>query len=344
MCDSRVVSEGTTWVCGVRPAWQTNSGAFSGALSLEADVKFGMVLYPYDVFPDLPALVEYVQRAEELGYDYVGISEHVIFPLEHERTLGQMWWDPIVLATVLANATRSIRLCFTVLILPQHDPFYLAKQVATLDVVSNGRIELGVGVGWLRAEFEWLGADFHGRGALMEEYVRLIKTLWTTHPSEFESRHFTFSDASFFPKPLQHPHPPIYIAGDPTISAQRAARVGDGWMPMPGGALEFDAGLRILHDTLREQERMVEGFSIFGGLPLIDPGEEQKEHAKQARAGRERSDPETPALQGDYDAAIELVREAEKRRVTHLNVTFGRDYRTRLSELRGFAENVIGRL
>ena len=302
-------------------------------------MKFGIHTYPFYQFPDLPSMVGYVQRAERLGYDYVDLPEHNAFPVEHESSMGQLWWDPIVLGAHLAHATKTIRLNFSVLILPQHNPLTVAKQIATLDHVSNGRVGVGVGVGWLEGEMALWGADYHKRGAITEEYIQVMKALWTTHPSAYQGKTVSISNVSCFPKPLQKPHPPIYVGGSPKTSCRRAAALGDGWMPMSASNMGFEEGMRVLKDALQSSGRSMQGFTIFKHLPLFDRNQEAREHSRKAGGGGD--DP----LHGDHARAIEEVRRYEQLGVTHMLVILPvGDFQRSIRELEAFAEKVMHRL
>ena len=302
-------------------------------------MNFGVHLYPFYRFPSFPSIVEYVRRAEGLGYSYVNIPEHSAFPVEQERTMGQVWWDPIVLAAHLADATKTIRLHFSILILPQHNPFSLAKQLATLDHVSNGRIALGVGIGWLADEMRLMGADFHQRAAVTEEYIKAIRALWTTHPSAYQGRFLSFSDISSHPKPVQKPHPPIHVGGSLKTSPKRAALLGDGWVPTSGPQRDFEAGLKVVKETLQANGRSMRGFAIERHLPLFDRNPEVEAHRLLSGGVREES------LGGDHQRAIEHVRRYEELGVTHMLVDLKAiDFPGTMRELEEAADKVIHRL
>jgi len=137
-----------------------------------------------------------------------------------------------VLAFV-AGQTTTLRLGTSVMIVPHRNPIVAAKALATLDVLSNGRVNVGVGAGWLREEFEALGLPpFDERGAVTDEYIRAFKELWTSDNPTFEGKYCRFSDVTFAPKPIQKPHPPIWIGGESPRALKRAAQLGDGWYPI----------------------------------------------------------------------------------------------------------------
>ncbi len=133
----------------------------------------------------------------------------------------------------LAGCTQRLRLGTHVLILPYRNPVLTAKVLATLDVLSGGRVILGAGVGWMEEEFQALKLDtFAARGPVTDEYIRLFKELWTKEEPEFQGKYYQLSGAGFYPKPVQKPHPPIWIGGHTGPAIRRAAELGDGWLPI----------------------------------------------------------------------------------------------------------------
>ncbi|MGE0301001.1 MAG: LLM class F420-dependent oxidoreductase, partial [Pseudonocardia sp.] len=174
--------------------------------------------------------------------------------------------DPLIWMAHVAAHTTTLRLLTGVLVLPQRNPLLVAKQVATLDALSGGRIELGIGVGWLREEFEALGVPFEGRGARTDEYVGAIRALWAGDDASFEGRHVSFHGMSCNPKPQQAPLP-IVIGGHSMPAARRAGRLGDGFFPATGTA----ADLQPLFDEVRRSAvaagRDPDAVSFMTGCP-----------------------------------------------------------------------------
>jgi probable F420-dependent oxidoreductase len=191
------------------------------------------------------ALRTLAQRAEDLGFDSVWVSDHVVVPRRVESFYPysadgvptfqpeQPYYDPLATLNFLAGCTRRVRLGTHVLILPYRNPLVTAKVLATLDVLSEGRLILGAGVGWMEEEFQALGLDtFQHRGAVTDEYIRMYKELWTQEKPEFQGQYCQVSGVGFQPKPVQKPHPPIWIGGHTGPALRRAAELGDGWMPI----------------------------------------------------------------------------------------------------------------
>ncbi|MFQ5667857.1 MAG: LLM class F420-dependent oxidoreductase [Candidatus Binatia bacterium] len=186
-------------------------------------------------------------RAEQLGYHVLWTAEHIIFP----RTITTPYpyggrfpypvTDPVldIVATLsyVAALTRRIRLGSSVLVLPYRNPIVLGKQLASLDVLSHGRLLLGVAGGWLKEEFDMLGVPFRERGRRLDEYIALLRSLWSEERVTFRGRWFELQEAAFFPKPAQQP-PPIWIGGGSPAALRRVARAGDGWIAAPRPTLD----------------------------------------------------------------------------------------------------------
>ena len=185
------------------------------------------------------------QRAESLGFDSVWVSDHIILPRKVDSFYpyaadgvatfrpDEDYYDPLATLNFLAGCTQKIRLGTHVLILPYRNPVLTAKMLSTLDVLSGGRVILGAGVGWMEEEFQALGLDTYAqRGAVTDEYIQLFKELWTKDNPEFHGEHYQLSESGFKPKPVQKPHPPIWIGGHTNPAIRRAAKYGDGWMPI----------------------------------------------------------------------------------------------------------------
>lgn len=186
---------------------------------------------------------EYAARAEALGFESLWTVEHVVVPKGYRSTYpysrsGRMAGgsedfpspDPLIWLSFAAAATTRIRLATGILILPQRNPLVLAKEVATLDRLSGGRVTLGVGVGWLEEEFKALGVPFAGRGERTDEYVAAMRALWTQDLASFSGPTVSFQDVYLRPSPVQQPVP-IVIGGHSERAAQRAGRIGDGFFP-----------------------------------------------------------------------------------------------------------------
>ncbi|MCH8298425.1 MAG: TIGR03619 family F420-dependent LLM class oxidoreductase [Chloroflexi bacterium] len=185
------------------------------------------------------------RKGEELGFDALLTGDHILVPRNiasvYPYTEGGEFpgspsgesMEQITLLSYIAGQTSKIRLVTSVLIVPHRNPLIAAKSLATLDVLSGGRLVVGVGVGWMREEFQALGLPpFEERGAVTDEYIRAFKVLWTEDDPSFDGKYISFGDISFLPKPVQKPHPPIWVGGESRPALRRTAELADGWYPL----------------------------------------------------------------------------------------------------------------
>jgi probable F420-dependent oxidoreductase len=222
-------------------------------------------------------MADVAQRAEQLGFESVWIPEHLVFPARLETpypysadgnapfTPDTPILDPLLLLTHLAAATSRIRLGTNIFVLPLRHPITTARLAMTLDVLSGGRLLLGVGAGWLEEEFRAVGVEFETRGSRLRECVLALRALWTQDEPEFHGRFFDFGPVKFEPKPVQKPHPPILFGGESPSALRRAAALGDGWYGVahdPQSAKEHVAKLRALR---AEAGRAGDPFEITVG-------------------------------------------------------------------------------
>ena len=172
-------------------------------------------------------------RAEELGFDSVWVNHHVLNVGYVKDRLGDRpYHDALVLLTWLAAKTSKVHLGTSVLVMPYLHPMVLAKQLATLDHLSGGRLVIGLGAGSLPEENAALGVPYESRGAYCNEFLEVLRKLWTEERATFAGKFFEFTEVISSPKPLQKPHPPIVIGGNRPPALRRVARLGDGWHPM----------------------------------------------------------------------------------------------------------------
>ncbi len=204
-------------------------------------MQYGVILPNVGPLAHIESLATIARRAEELGYDGIFLSDHVVVPDglrsaypyrsdgRFPLTAADRILEPIVTLSYLAAATRRIRLGFSVLVLPYRHPALNAKMLGTLDVVSNGRLIAGVGVGWMAEEFAALGADFPDRGAVTDEHIAILRAFWTGGTSELRDTRYGVAGRRMEPAPIQQPHPPIWTGGTSPPALRRAARLADGW-------------------------------------------------------------------------------------------------------------------
>lgn len=302
-------------------------------------IEFGVSIFPYTRFNNPGEIAAVAQLADELGYYAVMLPEHLLPPCWPDADLSAKYWHDLpTLAGYLAGVTTQLRFLPSVLVLPYHHPVQLAKALATLDVLSNGRALCGVGAGWMRAEFRRLGITFEQRGAITDEYLRAMKELWTSDAPAFSGNYISFEDVSFFPKPVQR-HIPLLIGGAGPRPFRRVVELGDGWFPMTATVETIRAGVAEIRARMaalgRDPDTLWVGYTGFGF------GADADAEVRQMRrhAGDDVPQPriETPA---DAIAEIERYRAAG---VTFLNVGF--PWRTPpelMDGLRRFAREVMG--
>ena len=220
--------------------------------------------------------------AEELGYESLWTVEHVVVPADYSSTYpysptGRMPGtedapipDPLVWLTWCAAHTTRIRLATGILILPQRNPVVLAKEAATLDLLSGGRLTLGVGVGWLAEEFEVMGVPFAERGAITDEYMQVLRVLWQEAEPTFSGTYANFTRARMHPKPAQATIP-IVVGGHTPAAARRAGRLGDGFFPGRGKPEEIDELIDTARAAAKDAGRDPDALEITcGAMPDVD--------------------------------------------------------------------------
>lgn len=237
---------------------------------------FGTSLAHHGVLASPDTIETMARRVEELGFETVWVADHVVLPRNPAspypyNEAHRLAWDtdlPCFEAlTTLAWAgavTRRVRLGLTVLILPMRNTVITAKQLASIDVLSGGRLLFGVGVGWLEEEFAALGvADrFHVRGRYTDEQLQAMKELWSSPNPAFHGEFIQFEDLGFMPKPVQRPHPPIWIGGNSRPAIRRAARLGDGWHVTRAGTRTLGDGVAYLRQQAEQAGRDPAGITV----------------------------------------------------------------------------------
>ncbi len=200
-------------------------------------MKFGVIFPQTEIGSDPVAIRDYAQAAESLGYDHLAAFEHVLGANPASRpgwrapySHMDLFHEPFVLFGYLAAVTKRIGLATEVVILPQRQTVLVAKQAAAVDVLSGGRLRLGIGIGWNHVEYEALGENFKNRGRRSEEQVELLRALWTKELVTFKGKWHTITDAGLNPLPIQRPIP-IWFGGGAEPVLRRIARLGDGWFP-----------------------------------------------------------------------------------------------------------------
>ncbi|MDP6350792.1 MAG: TIGR03619 family F420-dependent LLM class oxidoreductase [Alphaproteobacteria bacterium] len=196
---------------------------------------------------DPDSIAKIARRAEALGYAILAVPDHIVMPLaidsrypysetgDYPGGPGGDCLEQLNLMAYLAAVTSHARLLSSVMVVPHRPPVMTAKMIATIDVLSGGRVILGCGAGWMREEFEAIGAPpFDKRGRVTDEYIRVFRELWCADQPGFEGEYARFADIAFLPKPVQKPHPPIWTGGESGPALRRAGLLADGWYPIGG--------------------------------------------------------------------------------------------------------------
>lgn len=291
------------------------------------------------------------EAADRLGFGFLSVSDHVVVPQSNvsrypynetgklgAETLGHCF-DQLTTLAFLAGVTKRIRLLSSVMVVPHRPPVLTAKILATADVLSNGRLIVGCGAGWLREEFEALETrPYDDRGRVTDEYIQAFRELWTKEAPRFQGKHVKFRDIVFEPKPKQRPGPEIWIGGESLAAMRRAARLGDGWYP----------GSRNPENRLDTTERLAAGYKKLDQMMEA----EKRDPSKLTRAYiffapvefRPEKGHDTPRRMFTGSAA-DLAADAAalaKIGITHLNLSFqASSVGETLDRVQRFAEEVM---
>jgi probable F420-dependent oxidoreductase len=238
-------------------------------------MKYGVAIFATDETIDVPQLAV---AAEQLGFESFFLPEHTHItasrrtPYAGGGELPRSFYhlvDPLVSLAGAAVVTKTIKLGTGVILVPEHDPIVLAKELATLDRISNGRLIFGVGAGWIAEEAENHGVIFKTRFGLMRERVEAIKAVWTEEDASYHGKFVNFDPIWCHPKPLQKPHPPVLMGGRSAASRKRAVAYCDGWIPTAIGAKELLPAIADLREQARAAGRNPDSVSVtsFGAKP-----------------------------------------------------------------------------
>jgi probable F420-dependent oxidoreductase len=232
-------------------------------------------------------LAAFARAAEDRGFDSLWVSDHVIVPRSLESKYPYSpdgsfpvppdvpFLEPLAALLYVSGVTERAKLGTTILVIPMRNPIVTPKILATLDVLSNGRLLLGVGAGWMGEEFELLGVPFEKRGARTSEYIRLYKALWTEDNPSFQGKFWQVENVGFAPKPVQKPHPPIWVGGHSAPALKRAGTLADAWhavgLPAPKVAADYAEVRRHAEAAGRDPASV--GLTIRTRLPLKEPAQ-----------------------------------------------------------------------
>jgi probable F420-dependent oxidoreductase len=224
-------------------------------------MKFGVALPNFGKYAKKDTILEIAKAAEELGFDSIWVSDHIVIPKSH-RGFGDVFYEPLTTLAYIAACTTRIHLGTSIIILPYRNPVVLAKIISTLDVLSGGRVITGVGVGWIKDEFDALGVPYTERGPLTDECIEVLKVLWTEEEPSFKGRHYRFSGIKFLPRPVQKPHPPIWVGGNSRMAIERAVNAGNGWHSVGLTPEEIKEGVEYINELLSGKGKEASDFVI----------------------------------------------------------------------------------
>ncbi len=286
-------------------------------------------------------------KADVLGFDFLTVSDHIIIPKYVDSKMPYavdgtfnpgdgFCYDPLTLLSFLSAVTEKIRLVPSVMVVPYRNPIYAAKMISTIDVLSSGRITIGCGVGWLKEEFEVLDThDFHSRGIVTNEYIESMIELWTQSEPSYRGKYIEFQNILFTPKPIQDPHPPIWIGGESEAAIKRAARIGNGWFPLsqnPTFPLKTNEQLNLSVNHLKKEldlrNKNINEFDV-----VFQPG------------WANLSEYNIDMLNDNSSQIIENILELERLGITHVLFYFPKIELTALHDvLDNFADRVLKQL
>ena len=313
------------------------------------EVTFGIRVPNSGPLASPASIVKVAKEAESLGFDSVWVHDHLTWTEEIHRTHissgsdealktneNPDFYEALTTLSYLAGLVDSVRIGIACLMLPCRNPLFIAKQVATLDVLCGGRLDLGVGIGSPATiksrEYEVFGVNRRLRGKICDDYVGAMKAVWTSHPSSYEGRFVSFKDAEIFPKPLQKPHPPIWVGGWTEAAMKRTAKLGEGWLP----AWLTPEDIAPRYQKVKEMARQFgrDGDAIHLGIEVYASIDEDSSRAKKNALGTFQASRgtyeremtleylESVSLIGSPDEIREKIRAYAGAGVSHFEIKF----------------------
>ena len=317
-------------------------------------MEFGFSLPGRGPLASIDVVLKLAEKADALGFDSLFVTDHIVMPVASGKSvypyttsgqfpggLAQDYLEPLATLAHLAHATKRARLGVSVLVIPYRNPLLQAKMLATIDVLSKGRVILGAGVGWLREEFEALGAPpFEERGQVTDDYIKLMRAAWTTDPVSHEGKHYSVREVHVLPKPVQRGGIPVWIGGHTDAALRRAGTIGDGWHPIamrPPAMLrpdEYAAKAQEVHDWARRVGRDPRSIKLTIRVPMEIRGR----NAKAAAGDR-------PPFQGTADEIVADIRRYANLGVSHFVFDHTvQELRAVLANIERFAHDVRPKL
>jgi probable F420-dependent oxidoreductase len=303
-------------------------------------MEFGFGVFPYS-YVSFAETAELARWGDQLGYYAFTLPEHLLTPNWPQAPIStKFWYDTSVIGAYIAAVTSKLKLLTSVSVVPYHPPVQMAKTLATLDVVSNGRVLYGIGSGWMKAEFKRLGIPFKERAAITEEYLRAMKELWTADAPSISGKYVSFDNVAAHPKPVQKGGIPIFIGGFGDGPFRRVATLGDGWFPMSLSPKDVVRGLSQIKPLMEKQGRDPKSLwvGVTGGLD-IGAGETRK---WQHDVLGERSPLEMPPPVENLRQAVDVAGEYLRAGANYMSVSFKWSNANELAEkLEHFARDVM---
>ncbi len=241
-------------------------------IRMPANILYPSLVSPWEAKLSGADVIRFAEKVDDLGYDYIWTSEHMIQIPEMAPMMGTWFHEGLTAAAVMLGATKRIKAYTHVAILPYHNPVVYAKAIASLDFLSGGRFVLGAAVGYMEREFEILKVPFKERGQVMDEYLKAMVELWTSDTPSFQGKYVQFDNVIFEPKPVSKPYPPIFFGGDARPVLRRVAEYGSGWLPWLTLPEEIPACVEYIQEQpgFRNNPRPLEVFSIAIYIPPDD--------------------------------------------------------------------------
>ena len=317
-------------------------------------MHYGLHLGTRGITLDPDALVAIALKVEALGFEHLGFSDHLVIANKvdspYPYTKSKVWFaqdsgeclDQLTILAFIAAATERLRLLTSVMVVPHRPPLLTAKMLATADILSKGRLTVGIGAGWMEEEISLLGAPtFRRRGKLVDETLAAIKILWTEKSPEFDGEFVSFCDLKFEPKPLQDPYPPIWVGGETKPARRRAGSVGDGWYPVGNNPAAPYDNVNLYRDGLQDVWRYAEAANRdpekldLGLLALWYRMGETMENDSGYRM----------AFTGSANAIIDDIKLYEKVGLRHLVIGFeSNDLQLTFDRLDEFSETIMQKI
>ena len=291
------------------------------------------------------------RHAERLGFDAIGVNDHIVVPRaigsRYPYTEGGEWpgsiygecFDQLATLCFLAGCTEKIRLLASVMVVPHRSAVQAAKTLATVDVLSGGRLVVGCGVGWMREEFEAVdAAPFAERGRATDEYLDAFRILWTQAEPAYAGEHVRFRDIVFLPKPVSKPHPPLWIGGEGTVALKRVVRTGNAWYPVSNNPRQPLDTVALMAAGIAELKRLAEAAGR-------DPASIAIGYVSSGMAGspaRTRPDGARQMMTGSSADIAADIAALGRLGVSHIGLTFQTaELQSTLDNMQRFAEQVM---